>query len=215
MKMDFILEFYFFIKKKMIFMAFGSVPTYRCWILRACTCPLWFFCDKSILAGEENPLEVKREGSLEVVTMSSWRFAVNGRQGGGNPDRKKGGREWGEVEDLPCARARVQEARLQIRGYSWSFSLKLLQENVKFGGFSSLSTGQVCLCWLSEYPAEGSDGEGGGGEGRGEGSLVGEEGKVREHDKVCSFLRGHKNPLTGALRAILQKPDCSKTTCHK
>lgn len=72
-------------------MAFGSIPTYRCWILRACTCPLWFFCDKSILAGEENPLEVKREGSLEVVTMSSWRFAVNGRQGGGNPDRKKGG----------------------------------------------------------------------------------------------------------------------------
>lgn len=43
------------------------------------------------MAGEENPLEVKREGSLEVVTMSSWRFAVNGRQGGGNPDRKKGG----------------------------------------------------------------------------------------------------------------------------
>ena len=30
MKMDFILEYYFFIKKKMIFMAFGYVPTYRC-----------------------------------------------------------------------------------------------------------------------------------------------------------------------------------------
>lgn len=117
-------------------MAFGSIPTYRCWILRACTCPLWFFCDKSILAGEENPLEVKRERSLEVVTMSSWRFAVNGRQGGGNPDRKKGGREWGEVEDLPCARARVQEARLKITGCSWSFSFKLLQENVKSGGLS-------------------------------------------------------------------------------
>lgn len=40
-------------------------------------------------------------------------------------------------------------------------------------------------------------------------------GDVGEHDKAHSFLSGHQNPLIGALRAIHQKPKCSKTTCHK
>ena len=156
-------------------------------------------------------MEVKRDGTLEGVTVSSWRCEVSGRQGGGSPDEEKGGRERGEHEDLPCAGARVQVAGLQIRGCSWSFSLKLLQENVKPGGFSALPEAQV---WLRCQNAlqRGVMGRGGGRE---EGFLVGEQGKVREHDRVCSFLRGHESPLTGAPRAILQKPDRSKTACHK
>lgn len=88
---------------------------------------------------------MKQEESLEGVTMSYWRCEVSGRQGGGNPDEEKGGRERGEHEDLPCAGARVRVAGLQIRGCSWSFSLKLLQENVKSGACSALPTGQVWL----------------------------------------------------------------------
>lgn len=48
----------------------------------------------------------------------------------------------------------------------------------------------------------------------GEGASPG-GGEVREPDKAHRFLPGLKTPLIGALRAIRQKPNHPKTTCHK
>lgn len=70
---------------------------------------------------------------------------------------------------------------------------------------SPLCAGQGWPCQPSECPLEA-----GGWEGSNRGG-----GEVGEHDKAHSFLSEHENPLIGALRAIHQKPNRSKTTCHK
>ena len=161
------------------------------------------------------PFGSEMEGSLEVVTVSSWRCEVNGRQGGGNPDEEKAGREQGESEDLPYPRARVQAARLRSEAVAGNLALIYYKRTWSLVDLAPYLPVRCACADCQNTLQRGVMGREGAGEGQGEGFLVGEEGKVREHDKVCSFLRGHKDPLSGALRTILQKPDCSKTTCHK
>lgn len=138
--------------KKLIFMAFGSIPIYGCWILRACMCPLWLLCDRSILAGKEKLLVKWNRGrEFEVVAMGYRRCGVNERQRGKTLERRRE-----EGRELLCARARVQVAGAQIRGGGWSFSFELLQANVNHDGSNSPSAGQGWLCCPSEYPLVGS-----------------------------------------------------------
>lgn len=91
-------------------------------------------------------------------------------------------------------KAAVSEGLLCARAcVQVALNFELLHESMNCGGITCSSADQLWLCHLSEYPLEAS----------------------WEHDKAHRFLPGHENPLLGALRAIYQKPNCSKATCHK